>query len=93
VRTRDAEFAAQGELTGVELMELFRATVAEASAVIAQTPAARLVERTTPQGRDVSVLDAIYQVVGHVQQHVGQAILLTKQMVGEDLDLTIPRMR
>jgi len=32
-------------------------------------------------------------VVGHVQQHVGQAILLTKQMVGEDLDLTIPRMR
>jgi len=93
VRTRDAEFAAQGELTGVELMELFRATVAEASAVIAQTPAARLVERTTPQGRDVSVLDAIYRVVGHVQQHVGQAILLTKQMVGEDLDLTIPRMR
>jgi len=74
-------------------MELFRATVAEASAAIAETPAARLVERTTARGREVSVLDAIYQAVGHVRQHVGQAILLTKQMVGEDLDLTIPRVR
>jgi hypothetical protein len=30
-------------------------------------------------------------VVGHVQQHVGQIILLTKQMTGQDLDLTMPR--
>ncbi|MBS1822303.1 MAG: DUF1572 family protein, partial [Acidobacteria bacterium] len=53
----------------------------------------RLAERTTPQGRDVSMLEAIYQVVGHVQQHVWQIILLTKQMTGKDLDLTIPRPR
>jgi hypothetical protein len=51
------------------------------------------VERITPQGRDVSVLGAIYQVVGHVQQHVGQIILLTKQMLETDLDLTMPRPR
>ena len=31
----------------------------------------------------MSVLEAIYQVVGHVQQHVGQIILLTKQMLGD----------
>jgi hypothetical protein len=42
---------------------------------------------------EVSVLDAIYQVVGHVQQHVGQIILLTKQMAATDLDLTMPRPR
>jgi hypothetical protein len=52
-----------------------------------------MVERVTPQGRDVSVLEAIYQVVGHVQQHVGQIILVTKQMLEKDLDLTMPRPR
>jgi hypothetical protein len=93
VRVRDAEFSADGGLTGAGLMELFAGTVAEARGVIASLPAARLAERITPQGRDVAVLDAIYQVVGHVQQHVGQVILLTKQMTRQDLDLTMPRPR
>jgi Protein of unknown function (DUF1572) len=93
VRVRDAEFSADGGMTGAELMTLFEKTVNESKAVIAEVPAARLVERITPQGRNVSVLDAIYQVVGHVQQHVGQIILLTKQMTAKDLDLTIPRPR
>ena len=44
-------------------------------------------------GFPINVLDAIYQVVGHVQQHVGQIILLTKQMTRQDLDLTMPRPR
>jgi hypothetical protein len=93
VRVRDAEFSADGGLSGTQLMETFASTVAEARAIIASLPAERLVERVTPQGRDVSVLDAIYQVVGHVQQHVGQVILLTKQMTRQDLDLTMPRPR
>jgi len=93
VRVRDAEFNADGGLSGTQLMETFASTVAEARAIIASLPAERLVERVTPQGRDVSVLDAIYQVVGHVQQHVGQVILLTKQMTRHDLDLTMPRPR
>lgn len=93
VRVRDAEFSATDGLSGAELMEKFAATVAEANGIIASVPAERLVERITPQGRDVSVLDAIYQVVGHVQQHVGQIILLTKQMTAKDLDLTMPRPR
>jgi hypothetical protein len=93
VRVRDAEFSADGGLTGVALMELFEKTVAEARGVIASLPAERLVERITPQGREVCVLDAIYQVVGHVQQHMGQIILLTKQMTRQDLDLTMPRPR
>jgi hypothetical protein len=93
VRVRDAEFSADGGLTGAGLMELFAETVAEARGVIASLPAERLVERITPQTHEVSVLDAIYQVVGHVQQHVGQIILLTKQMTRQDLDLTMPRTR
>jgi hypothetical protein len=93
VRVRDAEFSADGGMSGQELMEKFRGTVAEVCAVIRALPAERLVERTNPQHGEVAVLDAIYQVVGHVQQHVGQVILLTKQMVGTDLDLTLPRVR
>jgi hypothetical protein len=91
VRERDAEFSADGGMGAEELMGRFALTVAEARRVIAEVPTQRLVERINPQGRDVSVLDAIYQVVGHVDQHVGQIVVLTKQMTKTDLDLTIPR--
>ena len=93
VRVRDKEFSADGGMSGAELVALFETTMAEAKTVIAAVPAERLVERITPQGRDVSVLEAICQVVGHVQQHTGQIILVTKQMLAKDLDLTMPRTR
>ena len=76
-----------------ELIALFESTIDEAKGVIAKVPVERMTERVHPQGRDVSVLEAIYQVVGHVHQHTGQIILLTKQMLGTDLDLTMPRPR
>jgi hypothetical protein len=91
VRVRDKEFSVDGGMSVAELLALFEQTMDEAKRVIATVPAARMSERVHPQGRDVSVLEAIYQVVGHVQQHVGQIILLTKQMLGRDLDLTMPR--
>jgi uncharacterized damage-inducible protein DinB len=93
VRVRDKEFSADGGMSGAELLALFESTMDEAKRVIAAVPAELLTRRVTPQGRDVSALEAIYQVVGHVQQHVGQIILLTKQMLGTDLDLTMPRPR
>ena len=93
IRVRDLEFNTTGGLTGGTLLAEFQSLVAEACAVIAVVPHDRMQERIHPQGRDVSVMEAIYQVVGHVQQHLGQIILLTKQMTGKDLDLTIPRSR
>jgi len=93
VRVRDAEFSTTGGMSRAELIELFVTTVAEARETIATVSPEKLAEITHPQGRTVSVLGAIYQVVGHVQQHVGQIILLTKQMTAQDLDLTIPRPR
>ena len=93
VRVRDKEFSAGGGMTAAQLIDHFEVTVTEARGIIDFLPPARLVERTTAQGREVSVLEAIYQVVGHVQQHTGQIILLTKQMAGRDLDLTMPRPR
>ena len=93
VRVREREFSAEGGLTGAELMGIFQTTISEACGVIADVPAGRLTEVVHPQGRTVTVLEAIYQVVAHVHQHVGQIILLTKQMTRADLDLTIPRPR
>jgi uncharacterized protein DUF1572 len=95
VRVREAEFSADGGLTGAELSEVFAGTVAEARKFIATLPHERLTDRTAPQpGRaEVSVLEAIYQVVAHAHEHVGQVILVTKQMTATDLDLTAPRPR
>ena len=93
VRMRDKEFSADGGVSGAELIALFESTMNEAKNIIAAVPAETMVERVHPQGRDVSVLEAIYHVVVHVHQHVGQIIVLTKKMVGKDLDLTIPRPR
>lgn len=93
VRIRDAEFNANGGLDAASLMEMFVSTVAEAHTILCSLRTERLVEKITPQKREVSVLEAIYQVVAHVEQHVGQIILLTKKMTATDLDLTIPRPR
>lgn len=95
IRIREKEFSADGGQSGTALSEMFAATVAQARSVIASLPAERLTERTSPQpGRpEVSVLEAIYQVVAHAHEHVGQVIVLTKQMTATDLDLTVPRPR
>jgi hypothetical protein len=93
VRVRDKEFSTNGGMSGAELIALFESTMEEAKGLIAAAPAERMAERVTPQGRDVSALEAIYQVVTHVHQHVGQIILVTKQMLETDLDLTMPRPR
>ena len=95
VRIRENEFSADRGLSGAALADMFAATLSEARSVISSLPTARLTERTSPQpGRpEVSVLEAIYQVVAHAHEHTGQVILLTKQMNATDLDLTIPRPR
>jgi uncharacterized damage-inducible protein DinB len=95
IRVREAEFATEDGFRGAALSEMFASTIAEARSVIASLAAERLTERTSPQpGRpEVSVLEAIYQVVAHAHEHVGQVILLTKQMTAADLDLTVPRPR
>jgi hypothetical protein len=38
-------------------------------------------ERRQVQGRDVTVLDAVYQVVQHFALHLGQIILVAKAQV------------
>jgi uncharacterized damage-inducible protein DinB len=48
-------------------------------------PIARLAERISNQGYDVTVLESIAHVVEHFSMHTGQIILLTKLLTGQDL--------
>lgn len=93
VRVREAEFAAQGEMSKAALLALLQERLADNLVVLEAVTPARLVERITPQGYDVSVLDAIYQVVGHFQQHTGQIIFATKLLTSEDLKIFVPPKR
>jgi uncharacterized damage-inducible protein DinB len=90
-RQRDAEFAAKGGQTAAELAARFDSTLARAIAILTALPVSRLAQKIKPQDREVSILEAIYQVTGHLQQHVGQILMMTKQLTGEDLKLYTPK--
>ena len=90
VRDRDSEFSATGGMAAAELVSHMNKTVDEAISIITAVTPERLCEEVHPQGKTVSVLDAIYQVVGHFQQHAGQIIFATKICTGEDLALQRP---
>ena len=78
-RHRADEFAAREGADANALFTILRSTLDEADGVIASLTAARLLERRLVQGRDVSVLDAVYHVVEHFALHTGQIILITKR--------------
>ncbi|WP_089406436.1 DinB family protein [Granulicella rosea] len=97
VRVRDEEFSLAPTVTFAEARAHFHATLSECCVVIGELAPARLLEIIDPQPtgtwRSMPILEAIYQIVGHLQLHTGQVILLTKQMCGTDLDLSLPRKR
>jgi hypothetical protein len=97
VRTRDLEFALSPSQRCAEIRTRLAATLAECREVIGSLPPARLLEIINPQPTGpwppATILESIYRVTGHLQLHVGQIILLTKQLAGVDLDLSIPRKR
>jgi uncharacterized damage-inducible protein DinB len=97
VRRREEEFALDPKCLGAEARARFDGAIEEAAAIIAGCSPARLQEIIDPQPtgkvRHPTVLEAIYRVVGHLDHHTGQIILLTKQLTRGDLDLSIPRPR
>jgi uncharacterized damage-inducible protein DinB len=97
IRQRDAEFTLEPTTTPAAARTRFNTTLDEATRIIAALPADRLLEVIDPQptgtARHATILEAIFKVVGHVEMHTGQIILLTKQLTASDLDLTMPRKR
>lgn len=97
VRERDDEFTITPTTTLAEARSRFLATLDEASRIFGSIPEERLLDRINPQPNSTwlnhTILEAVFQVVGHLQLHAGQIILLTKQFAGHDLDLSMPRKR
>jgi hypothetical protein len=97
VRRRDDEFTLTPAVNSKAAFASFTATLNEAREVIATLPPARLAEVIDPQPtgtwRHTTILVAIYKVVSHIDHHTGQIVLLTKQLAGTDLDLSMPRKR
>jgi uncharacterized damage-inducible protein DinB len=97
IRQRDEEFTLTPSANPTDARARFNATLDEACRVIAAVPPERLLEVIDPQPtgtwRHTTILEAIFKVVGHVEMHTGQIILLTKQFTASDLDLSTPRKR
>jgi uncharacterized damage-inducible protein DinB len=85
-RDRASEFASRGSVSKAELIELVKATLEEADAVLAKieaecaasnsdTPLQRV---CMPQDYEVTAFDAIFHVVEHFSYHTGQIIFAAK---------------
>jgi len=97
VRRRDDEFNLTLSTGAREARARFNATLEEAAAVVAALSPDRLLIIVDPQpngiARHPTILEAIYKAVSHLEMHTGQIILLTKQLLATDLDLSMPRKR
>jgi uncharacterized damage-inducible protein DinB len=88
-RDRPAEFSAT-HAPSAELEDKLRATIDHALEILGQFPAEELAKEVVTQNGKSTALEAIYQVVGHFQQHAGQIIFATKQLTGQDLKIYRP---
>jgi len=77
-RNREEEFARQTGGSGADLLAGLETVLREADAVLAGLTEADLERSIVIQGRETTVLGAIYHVVEHFAMHTGQIILLTK---------------
>jgi len=87
-RQRDLEFRERGPISRRELLSLLRGTVDEACQVLSRLSPRHLAHRYAIQGFHVTGLEAVYHVTEHFSHHAGQIILVTKLLLGRDLDFT-----
>jgi len=78
VRVRSAEFAARDGQPASELLADLERALVEVDTVLAALSPGMLLDRRTIQGRDVTVFEAILNVVQHFSHHVGQVIWIAK---------------
>ena len=78
VRKRNVEFAARGGAAGGDLLDGLDATLGEAEEVLRGLLPSELLERRSIQGRETTVMEAVYHVVEHFAGHTGQIIWIAK---------------
>lgn len=77
-RNRAAEFAMRDGPEVGELLALLDLAVKDADAVLAKLTPADLSRELTIQGRNTTVLAALYHVVEHFSMHTGQILMIAK---------------
>ena len=78
-RDRLAEFGTRNGAPVEELLAQLESVLDEADRVLARLTPIDLLARRTIQGRDVSVMAAIYSAVQHFSTHLGQIIWVAKE--------------
>ena len=81
-RNRQQEFDERETIPKEQLLARLRTVLDEADAVLANLTEARLTEPRRIQGRDTTVLKAIYHVVEHFSTHTGQILWIAKSQHG-----------
>jgi uncharacterized damage-inducible protein DinB len=82
IRQRDDEFNAE---SGANLRDRLSHTVADAAAIISAITEQRLEDKITVQGREMTVLEAVFRTTEHFSLHAGQIYFATKQLTSESL--------
>jgi uncharacterized damage-inducible protein DinB len=77
-RYRAGEFSQRDGADGATLLANLEAVLQQADAVLAGVSEQRLQQPIRIQGRETTVLGAIYHVVEHFAMHTGQIVFLTK---------------
>ena len=77
-RHRAAEFDARNGPSAPALLADLNGTLDEVDAVLAGLSETQLLEPRRIQGRDVTVLAAVFHVVEHFSYHLGQIVLIAK---------------
>lgn len=77
-RHRSEEFDAREGADASTLLAALDAVLDDADAIIARLTPADLASSRSIQGRDLTVLEAVYHVVEHFSGHVGQIIYIAK---------------
>jgi uncharacterized damage-inducible protein DinB len=79
-RDRAGEFAARAGRSASDLLSALEQTIAAVDRILSELGAARLGERCVIQGRDLTVLEAVFHVTEHFAYHLGQIILIIKML-------------
>ena len=77
-RDRAAEFAATSGPNAAELLANLGRALDDVDQVLAKLSASDLESTRTIQGRELTVLEAVYHVVEHFSLHLGQIIFVAK---------------
>jgi hypothetical protein len=82
-RNRPAEFAEQGPIPRIELLERLEAVVEEAGSVLRRQQAEPMLRVRRIQGMDVTGLEALFSCVPHFRGHTQEIVAMTRLQLGQ----------